>query len=510
MSRYGTFKYGAAKYGTATNANLLWGLEVDWDNDGAFTGASEAGYLRAVSITRGRSGLFTGEGQPGRQAVGQCILTLDNSDRRFDPWYSSSALYPNVQPGRDVRLRVKNGSSGSLYDVFRGRIADVPRSQDRLDPTVQLVVYDGWRMLADRRSTVALQTNTTMDLLISAVLTDVSWPSAWGSDLDTGSDTIPYAWVEDQSAFDALHEMVESEMGLGYVGADGKFYFVSRQNLELATSSLTLDQAEVMNAPAVSNPWDLVRNKISVRAYPRSIASSAEIWRLNETRYVRPGASATIWAKFHDSNYDECIAQSVAAPVATTDYTMNTDAGGLGTNLTASFSVTATIFAASAKLVVTNNGSVGGYITLLKIRGAAIQLLNVTAAIAEDTTSQASYGRRQLSLDLPFQQNTATAEDFANWLLSLLKDPAPMVQVELVNRPATQFGYDLGTNVHFTCAYLGLDKVFRIGQIRHDTGRSMQHVRTVWTLEPISQQTDYWQLGTADHGELGTHTRLAF
>ncbi len=514
MARYGTFKYGSQKYGSTTNPNLLWGVEVDWDGDGFFSGASEATRLTELHVTRGRDGLFSssgeGEAKFNRMSVGDCRLTLDNYDRRFDPWYASSALYPNVEPGKDVRIRVKNTNSGSLYSIFRGRVDDIQCDRHHSDPSAMLVISDGWRLLMDRHSTVALRTNTPVDVLADDVLDDVGWPATWGQSLDAGSDVIPYGWINDQAGFDALHDLVESEMGFLYIGADGKIYLVSRHNSIVAASALTLTQSEVGNEPQVSNPWDFVRNKISVRAFPRKLAALGEIWRLDEVPALTPGQSRTIWATFRDQNYNATIAQDVAAPVATTDYTMNTAADGGGTDVTASFTVTMTAFAGSAKLVVTNGGSVDGYITLLKIRGKAIELLNVAASISESTASQASYGTRQLSLELPFLQQTGVAVDLSDWLLSWLKSPLPQCVVEMVNRPTIQFAYDLGTIITFQSAYLGIDKRFRIGKVQHDSTESMQAIRTRWTLEPMDQTTDYWQLGVTGHCELGTHTRLAY
>jgi hypothetical protein len=514
VARYGTFLYGAAKYGATTNPNLLWGVEVDWDGDGLFSGASEATRVRELHVSRGRDSLFSNSGdgvaQFNRMGVGECRLTLDNHDRRFDPWYATSPLYPNVEPGKDVRIRVKNGNTGSTYHIFRGRIDDIQCDRHHSDPSAALVVSDGWRLLLDRNSTVALRTDTSVDVLADDVLDDVGWPSTWGQSLDAGSDVIPYGWIESQSGFDALHDLVESEMGFLYVGADGKIYLISRHNLITAASALTLDQANVGNEPQVGNPWDFVRNKISVRAFPRALAALGEIWRLDEVPSFAPGQSRTIWATFRDSNYNSTIAQDVATPVATTDYTMNTAADGSGTNLTASFTVTISIFAGSAKLVVTNGASVDGYITLLKIRGKALELLNVSANISESSVSQASYGKRQLSLELPFLQQTAVAEDMSDWLLSWLKSPLPQIVVEMVAQPTIQFAYDLGTVLTFTSAYLGINKRFRIGKIEHDSLESMQAIRTRWTLEPMDQQTQYWVLGVAGFGELGTTTRLAY
>jgi hypothetical protein len=485
---------------------LSMNVYVDWNNDGAFE-ADEHDRIRSVSITRGRDGLLSAE-EFARMKVGECRVTLDNWDRRFDPWYATSLLYPNVVPGREFQLRVLDGATP--YNLFRGRIDDIDSVRQLSDPTATLIAVDGWRLLSDRRATIALQTDATTDDLLDAVLDDVAWPAAWGSDLDVGSDTIPYAWVNDQAAYDAIHDMVESEMGFVYVGVDGKIYFQSRANFMLAASAFTLDQSEVAAENVVSNPWEFVKNKVSVKAFPRKLGSSTEIWRLEEVRIVQPGQAVTIWGTFRDSNYVSTIAQEVVDPADTTDYTMNTLANGTGTDLTGDFTVTPSIFAGSVKLVVTNNSAFTGYITLLKIRGKPLELLSVSASISENSSSQTTYGKRELSLELIYQQQTAVAVDFSDWLVSWLASPLPTLVVEIVDRPSLQFGYDLGTVITFTSAYLGLNHRFRIGKIQHDGEAPFQVWRTRWTLEPVDQVTGYWQLGVTGHDELGVNTRLAY
>jgi hypothetical protein len=514
MARFGTFKYSTRKYGITVTSNLLWAFEVDWDGDGLFDGSGEHNRLRSLSIIRGREGLFSssagGESRFARMQVGECTLSLDNDDRRYDPWYATSPLYPNVQPGREIRLRVQDGSAGATYDLFRGKIDEIPSTGGRGEALAQIKASDGWRILSDRRATVALRTNTTADVVMDDVLDDVAWLATWGQSLDVGSDVIPYAWINDQSAFDAIHDLAESEMGLAYIGGDGKIYFKSRHTLLLAAALLALTESEVGDAPEVTNPWDSVKNKISVRAYPRQLAALGEIWRLDEIRAIQPGTAVSLWGTFRDQNYNATIAQDVVAPAATTDYTMNTQADGGGTNLTASFTVTASIFAGSVKLVVANGSGFEGYVTLLKIRGKALESLNVSASISESAASQALYGTRQLTLELPFQQQTLVANDMSDWLLSWLTSPLPSVIVEITDRPTIQFAYELGTLITFTSAYYGLAHSFRIAKIQHESLETMQAIRTRWTLEPAAAFQAYWQLGVAGYDELGVNTRLAF
>ena len=514
QGRYGSFQYGAPrKYGTVATSNLLWGLEIDWNNDGVFSEANEASQLVGFEIVRGRTSLFAadvgGEANFARTQIGTLTLTCDNSDRRFDSLYASSPLYPNVQPARDVRFRVRNGNTGTTYDLFRGRIEDIDAQGYRDDPRASIRVSDGWRWLSERKASIALRSSVVSDVMIGDVLDAVSYPSAWGRSLGAGADTLAYSFVENRDAFNVLHEVAESEFGLIFVGADGKFNFISRNTLIAQSISMTLDQSQVGNEPRVSKPWAVVKNIIRVQAHPRTLAALAEIWRLRDTPSVAAGASLTIWAEFQDVNLSPAPATGVVSPVATTDFTMNTASDGSGSDLTASWTVTATIFSGSAKLVITNNSASTGYITLLKVRGQAIAELNTTAYIVEDTDSQTDYGVHELVLNLPFQQSTTFAKNLGDFLSPIFADPAFEIEVEIENRPTIQFAYDLGTYIGFTSAYLGISHSYRIGKIVHLSRNSMQDIVTRWTLLPADESNQsFWLLGTAGRSELGTTTKL--
>ena len=131
-NRYGTFKYGSAsghKYGassTGTIDALAWGIDVDWNGDGFFDGVNEGNRAVSIRMFRGRNKQLrpSGEGfEPIR--TGSITVELDNYDGRYDGWNSSSPLYPNVEPGKEIRVRVRNLYTGVIYPVFRGVINDI-------------------------------------------------------------------------------------------------------------------------------------------------------------------------------------------------------------------------------------------------------------------------------------------------------------------------------------------------------------------------------------------------
>jgi len=417
-----------------------------------------------------------------------------------------------VLPGREVKIQVK-AFGATTYDVFRGRIDDIrPVGHDR----AQITAVDGWQLLSDHTAVTQLRTSTTADVCIGDVLTAVDWPTAWGRSLDTGTDTIHYMWADEQTAeqtaYDIVHELNEIEQGIVYVAGSGAFTFDNRSSLYATSVDFDLEERHVGRDIWMNQPWEKIRNYTSVTHTPREAQSTAAIWSLNDTPAIAAGESLTLWAQFVDTSRRYAPAQNVVTPVATTDYTMNTASNGSGTDITANFTVSITTYAARAKLVVTNYDVVTGYITKLRVRGDAIIAKDTVISVSEDATSQAAYGLRQLDVDNMFLQDTSTAQNLAGALTSWLASPTPSVEVTLTNVFALQFGFDLGSIIHFTSDYYGVDDIFRLVHIDHNTVGNMQAIETNWTLEslPFPFGSDVWKLGVVGHSEIGQTTYLVY
>ena len=506
--RFGDFKFGEQRF-TGDKIPLTWYIYVDWDGDGYFE-ADESARVVGLTANRGRAALLTsastGRASLARMRVGMLTIEFDNYDRRFSPWYASSPLYPNVLPGREVKIQVK-AFGATTYDVFRGRIDDIrPTSSD----SVQVMAVDGWQLLSDHTAVTQLRTSTTADVCIGDVLTAVDWPSSWGRDLDTGTDTLSYMWADEQTAYDVIHELNEVEQGMVYVAADGTFTFDNRSSLYATSADFDLAERHVGRDIWTNRPWANIRNYTSVTHTPREVQSTAAIWALKDTPAVAAGDSLTLWARFVDASLRYTPAQNVATPVATTDYTMNSASDGSGTDMTGNFTVAMTTYAARAKLVITNNDVVTGYVTKLQVRGDAIMAQDAAVSVSEDSASQAAYSLRQLDVDSMYLQSTATAQNLAGALVSWLASPTPSVEVTLTNVFALQFGLDLGSIIHFTSGHYGIDANFRLAHIEHHTLGNMQAIETRWTLESLPTSADVWKLGVVGHSEIGTTTYLVY
>ena len=277
---------------------ITWAIDFDWDGDGSFAYGEEA-LVTALAIERGRTDEFA------EFAAGKCVLTLENDDRRFDPWYTLSPIYGLVAPRRGVRVVATYG--GTDYPLFKGKIEEIEPTGHKGNRTVLITAYDGLRDLgAVDVPDVALQTSITTDEAITAILTAAGWPLA-ERDLDVGNDTLGYWWTPGgQKAKTNLDDLARSEFGAFFMARDGKATFINRRNYNTAAASGTLDQADMADV-LLKQPWEVVYNLITVRCNPVNVGSPAALWTLRDANiYVGAGGSVELWAEYQDSNGSAC------------------------------------------------------------------------------------------------------------------------------------------------------------------------------------------------------------
>ena len=457
-----------------------WTIKIDWDNDDSFADEdNEAIYTRDVNIKRGRRYYVRMDGQGfERVMMGDLTLVLENSTARFDPWNSSSAIYPNVVPGRKCQV-ICDGDT-----LFTGFLTDIKPISGK-DERVMIRAVDGISKLQKIDITDVLYTGETVATLLAAILTAASWGD--GSNIDADTDIVPYWWTTDESAWEALNNLAEAWMGVMFINKSGEVNFYARQHSETAT--VTLTQAKLLREIITGQPWEVIRNHVTVFAKPRRVYASQELWRLVDTPLIAAGDSATYWADFFYDNLP-VPADNVVSPASTTDYTMNAQADGGGADLTGNFTVTPTKYATRAKLVVANTGGTDGYITLLKIRGDALAETR-TRIEREDSTSQGLYDVNKLVLEYDAMQSIDNAEDFAAFLISVLPDPLAFPIIQLEERDE-QFDVDLFDKVALTIAKKSIAADFDVGAIEHQTlTENLQSIRTTLWLEP-SLDDRYW------------------
>jgi len=508
MTKYGWVspeKYSEFKYGVTTTTNLLWSMEVDWDDDDLFDGQNEAAYAYDFQSSRGRDYYIRPKADGfERMPIGEAVIRLYNDTGRYDPFNAAGALYGNLESGKKVQIKVKNGTAGVNYPVFTGIL-------DELIPygrrgTVDLIIKGCWNFLQEADVRAAIQEDITADTAIGAILDYVNWPAIWGRDLDIGPDVINYWWEPKLKAKGEIESLSESGMGYVFVARDGKLTYYSRHNDAAAVTILTED--ELLKDISIPQPGKFTRNIVGIQAYPKVEQALQVIWTLNEIPSISgSGDDYEVWA-YHTYDGNNVPAIDIVTPLLNTDWSMNTQEDGGGVDIGADCTISFSDFGQTSKTVITNNNANTGYLTLLQVRGKPVESPDVAEKVGEG----AEYDTRPkaFNLDLAWLQDTNVAQDMATFLAGfMLANPIfPKGFVE--DRPTIQFDLELFDKVTLTLATWGIDTDFQLSKIKHKwLNKSGQLVRTEFQFEPTYNVGggDFWRLGV---DLLGTGTILAW
>ena len=504
MAKYSTFKYGdGTKYGPADwDANLLWTFQVAWT--GEYTGENEAERMVDLSVRRGRNRMLSGSGfHP--MGVGTAVATLDNEDGRYDPLNASSPLYPNVSPGKLVKVAVKDNDADTNYGVMQGVIADIIPLDVRGEPHARIVVEDGVRWLSDKLTGPTTLEGDTLQTIAEWIVDDVGslWPiSADDSTLMT-TETKAYWYTWKRPAYQDLRELADAEVGTLFHGRDGTIYLYNRDFTHNRTKAVT--QAEILRDIVVPQPWEIIRNSIECMYIGKSILDVDIPAVVNNTLFdpttggvasyiaVADGETITIDATFKYQHYGSSLLKRNLGgnPERMAGYNVR-DAGfsvsdtDLQDEIAASCTFTwQTPVGGGTRISITNNAGEDGLITGAKLNGDVLYGAYEGSRIVEDVTSQAKYGDRSLNLGSYWTEIPDTALAIATWVLAELKDPTTHPVIQFEARADYQFYFDLWDRVELDIDKLGIDDNFRVGSIEHQwLNPSGQAVRTTMHLEP--------------------------
>ncbi len=479
-------------------------IEIDWDNNGNFTGADDdiTADIRSVHFSRGKSS------ELDKAEVGQFQIAINNATGKYTPPNAAGDLYGNLLPRRPVKFYYSTG--GTDYPLFYGYIEEIiphphPSEQDCI-----ITAVDGLDYLSRHDLATSLYKNTLPGTIHSYILNDASW-SATLRTLDTGQNTMPYWYGADVKSRFAQEEIDDSEQGFSYVNGSGYFCFEDRQHRSSAThQTATATFTNTMAQMAYSLNAKNIYNIIKVTVTPWTVQAIAELWRLEEVPEIPAGTTLTWWG---NSDY---FVDAWTTPEATTDYTANSLATGLGDNETANISITTTKFGKAIKLVVTNNAAHPVFITLLKARGTWYDSETKTVRKTEDTTSQTAYQKRTLELDGKYMSNANTAQDYADYAIGKYKDPRAELSMTLINKDATMLtqilSREISDRVNVVNTELGISGGYFIDYMEHDISMAGLKHTVTYRLAAASNE-DFWCMDYSafpDALGVGTQTKLGY
>lgn len=459
-----------------------WVVNVKWDGS---NNVDEASRLMELSLDRGRKALIRSGGNGFTpQDVGECVLTFRNTDGRYDPLNASSALYPNVAPGKQVTITLTDGAT---YAMFRGHIYDIKPVGNAQSRKVQIIVRDGWQWLSDRKITSAPQANIGTHTAMATVLTAAAYPFA--TSIATGEDTIPYWWADNQDAMHEIQSVADSEFGILYAAGDGTLTFQARSAQWNTASSVTFQSTD-LNELSFAQPWDVIRNVIQIKVYPTDIFSDQVLWASTKPFKLRPTKALTLNVKYtYEGN--PTSAQNIAAMVANVHYQAFENANGTGANLTANIGVVVTAKGEEASIALTNNSATRlAYITLLQLRG---DVINRGDAVTVEADASGGSNRRTFLLDVPWQQDVETAQEYAKYLAGLF-DNARGNPTLRTNRDTAKQCLDLGAVFTLDVSTLGINNAYRVEGLHHAWNAQSPNVLNTRIFGGNKDETSYFIL----------------
>ncbi len=480
MAKYGAGKYGAGKYGSsavAEEGEVTHVLMIDWDNDGIFDGTNEADRLIDLRMMRGNKHFLSTSGigfAPMRG--GKAVLTLDNYDRRYDPRYTSSPLYPNVGPGKEVYIRVINNSDQTNYDILKGVIADIrPLSGPGGGDKVRIIVNDGMQEIWNATCTESAS-KLMMSLMGSfyEVLYDIYYKGPVQIDQDT--QPVPSLDIDDKNAGTIVNQLAAAGLGVFFVDRFGVARYYGRNHSGYTNHSI--DEGVVLKQILVSQPWDAVYNHVNVVVHRPIWKQPSVIYSLPNPEAINTGTNVTIRCKYR-----------LSKDIQLGELEANTEKDGNGTDITDDITVVSEEFGQSGGTVVLST-STNGYITRLEVEGRMLGDLREDSVHTDDT-SIADYGLKKLKIDSPYMQDPHFATVFSEAIKDVTKDSREAITIEVRQRPSVQYPIDIMHSVAFTAGTLTLDDTYYITGYEHrwnnDTGQDV--TTTVWLHKIITDST---------------------
>jgi len=474
---------------------LSWKVYFDWTTAGTFdTSRNDAVNMTDYRVTRGRH-QFIKENGEGLERVppGCCQIKLDNRNGEYDPYNTSSVLYPKVEPGRYMTIKVEEGTY-SWYR-FTGCVESIETVGGASNPEVLITAYDGLKYLQNTRISTQVYSfgymggagspDFSRGGAIAYVSTSAEWPSIYGATAINDSTLVIYTpnfWVNEKSAYEAIADIADTEVGLYGCKASGALFYRARED---TTAALTITQADVLKDVDLPMPYNLKRNAAKVYIYAKSTpeSSAVKLWKYNEVPLVDTAAGLTIWGRYRYDGRD-VAGYGMIAPADTTDFKMNTKPDGTGTDRTAQWDVTTTYFGEVSKNVITADGAnVDHYCTLLKNRGYPIDD-NESTYVTYDYSGTSS-SPRYLIINNPYIQLKNAASVFDSYIQLQAAHTLKYPRFQIEGRPTIQFAFDLFDPIDIDIAKYGINQTYLVGAIEEEwVSPNGQAVLTTVYTEP--------------------------
>lgn len=398
--------------------------------------------------------------------VGNAMFELSNDAGDLGTRVNSS-----FQPGRAMQLTTV--CSGVTYALFYGKITNITARSQLGARTTIVEAVDDWDRLQEVKFTTRLFSGTAVQSLWTELM---SASSVRSFQVDTNiADACGYAWYHDHAAPAALHEIAMAGNYQVLVDGNGTYQlrgrnwslFDAASTANFITASWALDFRSGMARETIFNR---VRVLGEQRVLTTDLCTVAYL--PPETPISIPASTAYgFWFDYYDPamlSGNDTPCGSLVSPVASGDWYTAANSDGSGTDMTSGFTLTTSLFAASAVATFTNNTASGAYLTRAQLRGYPLRLASNIVRQVDITSSQTRFGLRALTIQNRLLQWNDYIGSLATHVASDRKDGMHEAQATLVNRFPVQYeNSGLGKVVGVEDYFSGQPTTWRVRAMDH-------------------------------------------
>ena len=441
-------------------------------NSGQYTDV--ASLVTRFHISRQIASLF----QPLQE--GRLTVELDNNASNFTPSNSASPHYPNLVPGKNIRVQAT--SAGSTYDLFFGKVLEYSLQPGIGRRTVMLEAADAAQRLRETTINTSLFVGVNTASLFTALMSASNVASFAA---DVFYDSIPFAWFQDVIAAGAIQKIVEFGNYSVYVDPAGTIklknrYFgldaVSVASYMASNTDGFFSMDYTLNADSIIN-----LSKVSGQTRQAATSQQTVAW-LSEKPTIAASACLGFWVSYVNPAEPTvgCPAMSLQVPVSSSDWKLNTAADGSGVDRTSTGSLSITLFGEAAVCSLCNGSADTVYVTKFQIRGFSVPQQPSLAVQHDNTSSQLDYGKREFTLENDFIGTQNYAKDYAKFLVDNHKNPIADITMALNNVFPDAVAHDLGDILSLVESHSGVNSQWSITSLDHDVtfDEGIQHVTT--------------------------------
>lgn len=400
--------------------------------------------------------------------MGSISLELNNKNGLFSPMGGDEikglSTLTGFNKGAKIRVKVLTDSYDKV--IFIGRISSINTNDGTWGKQRVKIIADDWMDIPARypMKGTQIETDKTIDYAMSSILERLSiQPEA--TIFDAGNNNFPtiFDGVKDKTkASGEFNKLALSELGYIYLLKDGTLRvenFSARngtRDLEVVPvhtdivgnllledgdsflledgNSLILQDAEHMDISQSSQSLtieleDEIINNAYTKAYPtRTDTSLTTVFRLGSPIFIAGKTTIYFTGNYTDSVSGESInATNLQTPTITVDYLMNSSKDGSGSNLSSDLVVSATYYGDMVEYALTNNNSVGAWITRLNARGYAIYKTSPIQSVSTDESSIEKYGETTIEIDQKYQGDFYAGNAYTRTIVEEFKNPRSRV-----------------------------------------------------------------------------------